>query len=137
MPRILFIEDKPNQRALYSDELSDEGYEVICAADGIEALELFKTKRPDLVITDILLPGMTGIEVMERLLAANPALPVIIHSAYSSPSRDFMAGLARAYVVKSGDLEELKNHIRRVLEKCEPAGDSSAAMPSTVTADPV
>ena len=102
MARILIIEDKPNQRALYSEELADEGYEVLCAADGPEALEMFKRQRPDLIVTDILLPGMTGIEIMERLLATDPDIPVIIHSAYSSPSRDFMAGLARAYVVKSG-----------------------------------
>jgi CheY-like chemotaxis protein len=115
MARILIIEDKPNQRVLYSEELAEEGHEIVCASDGPEALEAFKRQKPDLIVTDILLPGMTGIEVMERVLAADPNVPVIIHSAYSSPSRDFMAGLARAYVVKSGDLEELKAHIRRVL----------------------
>jgi CheY-like chemotaxis protein len=121
MARILIIEDKPNQRALYSEELADEGHEIVCAGDGLEALEVFKRQRPDLIVTDILLPGMTGIEVMERVLATDPNIPVIIHSAYSSPSRDFMAGLARAYVVKSGDLEELKAHIRKVLatEECK------------------
>lgn len=129
MARILVIEDKPNQRALYSEELADEGYEVVCAADGPEALEVFKHQRPDLIVTDILLPGMTGIEVMERLLALEPEVPVIIHSAYSSPSRDFMAGLARAYVVKSGDLEELKHHIREVLANlnCKPETEAAPA----------
>jgi CheY-like chemotaxis protein len=115
MARILIIEDKPNQRALYTEELRDEGYEIVCASDGPEALEMFKRQRPDLVVTDILLPGMTGIEVMERLLAIDPHLPVIIHSAYSSPSHDFMASLAKAYVLKSGDLNELKTKIRETL----------------------
>ena len=132
MARILIIEDKPNQRSLYSEELADEGYEVVCAADGPEAMELFKAQRPDLIVTDILLPGMTGIEIMERLLAIDPEIPVIIHSAYSSPSRDFMAGLARAYVVKSGDLEELKEHIRKVLAT---TANKSNAAPAVGSAD--
>ena len=127
MARILIIEDKPNQRSLYSEELADEGYDVVCAADGPEAPELFKRQKPDLIVTDILLPGMTGIEIMERLLATDPEIPVIIHSAYSSPSRDFMAGLARAYVVKSGDLEELKVHVRNVLAAKRTSTSASAS----------
>jgi CheY-like chemotaxis protein len=127
MARILIIEDKPNQRQLYSEELTDEGYDVVCAEDGPQALELYKHQRPDLVVTDILLPGMTGIEVMERLLASDPHLPIIIYSAYSSPSRDFMAGLARAYVVKSGDMNELKQHIRKVLTETKPEPEAKPA----------
>jgi CheY-like chemotaxis protein len=115
MAQLLIIEDKPNQRALYTEELRDEGYEIVCASDGPEALEMFKRQRPDLIVTDILLPGMTGIEVMERVLAIDPHIPVIIHSAYSSPSHDFMASLAKAYVLKSGDLNELKTKIREAL----------------------
>jgi CheY-like chemotaxis protein len=115
MAQLLIIEDKPNQRALYTEELRDEGYEIVCAGDGAEALEMFKRQRPDLIVTDILLPGMTGIEVMERILAIDPHIPVIIHSAYSSPSHDFMASLAKAYVLKSGDLNELKTKIREAL----------------------
>ena len=115
MAQILIIEDKPNQRALYTEELRDEGYEIVCAADGPEALELFKRQRPDLVVTDILLPGMTGIEVMERMLAIDPHMPVIIHSAYSSPSHDFMASLAKAYVLKSGDLNGRALEAQRVI----------------------
>jgi CheY-like chemotaxis protein len=115
MAQLLIIEDKPNQRALYTEELRDEGYEIVCAGDGAEALEMFKRQRPDLIVTDILLPGMTGIEVMERILAIDPHIPVIIHSAYSSPSHDFMASLAKAYVLKSGDLNELKTKIRETL----------------------
>jgi len=115
MVRVLIIERDLNQSALYTEELSDDGYKVVCAANGVEALEIFNQQHPDLVITDILLPGMTGIEIMEAMLAAKPDLPIIIHSAYSSPKLDFAAGMARAYVVKSGDLGELKHHIRKVL----------------------
>lgn len=125
MPQILLIEDQPNQRLLYEQELTDEGYEVFTAANGEEALELFNRCRPQLVIVDVLLPGMNGIEIMEKMLSADPNLAIIVHSAYSSPSHDFITWFARAYVVKSGDLQELKTQIRRVLAGA-PAGRKAA-----------
>lgn len=115
MPRLLIIEDNVNQSALYADELTDDGYEVVCAANGPDALAVFKAQPPDLVVTDILLPCMTGIEVIERILASQPKIPIIIHSAYSSPKVDAVAKMARAYVLKSGNLDELKHHIRSAL----------------------
>ena len=115
MAQILLIEDQANQRQLYHEELTDEGHEVKSAGNGREALELFQRSRPQLVIMDILLPGMNGIEVMERMLASDPYLPIIVHSAYSSPSHDFISWFARAYVVKSGDLQPLKNEVRKAL----------------------
>ena len=115
MNKILLVEDQPNQRRLYEEELTDEGYEVISVASGFDALEIFKRDRPDLVVMDILLPGMNGIECMERLLSIDPNLPIIVHSAYSSPSHDFVTWFARAYVVKSGDLEELKKQVSNAL----------------------
>ena len=87
----------------------------MCASHGLQALEVIRRQPPDLVISDILLPGMPGIEIMEQLLAIAPELPVIIHSAYSSPRLDYMSGTACAYVLKSGDLQELKFHIHAVL----------------------
>jgi DNA-binding NtrC family response regulator len=126
MPQILLIEDQPNQRLLYEQELTDEGYEVLAAGNGEEALELFKRCRPQLVIVDVLLPGMNGIEIMEKMLSVDPNLAIIVHSAYSSPSHDFITWFARAYVVKSGDLQELKTQIRRALAGTTPAGRRSA-----------
>jgi CheY-like chemotaxis protein len=115
MAQILLVEDQPNQRQLYAEELMDCGYDVKIASTGPEALEVFKQCHPQLVIMDVLLPGMNGIEVMERMLAAEPQLPIIVHSAYTSPSHDFITWFARAYVVKSGDLQELKNQVQKAL----------------------
>ena len=117
MARLLIIEDDLNQCALYTEELTDDGHDVVCASHGTQALEVIRRQPPDLVISDILLPGMSGIEIMEQLLAIAPKMPVIIHSAYSSPQLDFMSSLAYAYVLKSGDLNELKFHIHAVLTK--------------------
>jgi len=115
MAQILLIEDRPNQRQLYEDELRDEGFEVFSASNGHEGLELFDRHHIDAVIVDILLPGMNGIEVMEKLLARNPQLPIIVHSAYSSPSHDFITWFARSYVMKSGDLKPLVNEVKQAL----------------------
>ena len=115
MPQILLIEDQPNQRLLYEQELSDEGYDVLTASNGRDGLELFERHRPQLVIVDVLLPGMNGIEVMERMLSIDRNLPIIVHSAYTSPSHDFITWFARTYVVKSGDLSELKLAVANAL----------------------
>jgi two-component system, response regulator, stage 0 sporulation protein F len=115
MSQILLIEDQANQRLLYEQELSDEGYDVVVASNGRDGLKKFDLHRPQLVIIDILLPDINGIEVMEQLIAADPNVPIIVHSAYSSPSHDFVTWFARAYVVKSGDLDELKKEVQKAL----------------------
>jgi DNA-binding NtrC family response regulator len=115
MPQILLIEDRPNQRLLYEQELADEGYDVIVARNGREGIEKFIQHQPQVVVIDILLPDINGIEVMERMLAANPQAPIIVHSAYSSPMHDFVTWFARAYVMKSGDLDNLKREVRKAL----------------------
>ena len=112
MTQILLVEDHHNQRLLYESELSDEGYDVVSAANGLDGLELFKRHKPAVVIIDVLLPGINGIELMERMLSINPEVAIIIHSAYSSPSHDFVTWFAYSYVLKSGDLTELKNQVR-------------------------
>ena len=115
MATILLIEDRPNQRQLYQEELIDEGFDVIPASNGVEGLELFERHHPDVVVVDILLPGINGIEVIEKMVAKSPQLPIIVHSAYSSPSHDFITWFARSYVMKSSDLSELKHEIRKAL----------------------
>ncbi len=131
MARILLIEDQPHQRQLYQEELTDEGFEVDVASDGEEGLELFTRQQPNVVVVDILLPGMNGIELMEKMLSINPHLPIIVHSAYSSPSRDFITWFARAYVVKSGDLRELKGAISDVLRQTTPSDGTREASART------
>ncbi len=69
MPRLLVVDDDKNLRTLYKEELGDEGYEVDCAASGSEALEMVKNNKPDLVILDISMPGMDGIEVLGKVLS--------------------------------------------------------------------
>jgi two-component system, response regulator, stage 0 sporulation protein F len=116
MTRILVVDDDTNQSLLYENELAADGYEVAIAKDGAEAIAIVEESRPDLVVMDISMPGMDGIEAMSRMLAQDHKLPVILNSAYATYKDNFRAWSADAYVVKSSDLTELKDTIKEVLE---------------------
>jgi len=117
MTTILLVEDDKNQRLLYEQELKHDGYEVVTASDGKEAIEKVQEQLPDIVIMDINMPKMDGIEAMGRILSKNKEVPVIINTAYSNYKDSFMSWAADAYIVKSSDLSELKNTIKEILTK--------------------
>lgn len=117
MKNILVVEDDKNQGLLYKQELAQEGYSVAVARDGREAVEMAKLNPPDLVVMDINMPVMNGIEAMGKILGENNRVPVIINTAYSSFKDNFMTWSADAYIVKSSDLSELKRTIKEILEK--------------------
>jgi DNA-binding response OmpR family regulator len=91
------------------------GYKVRLAENGKEALEMAREERPDLVILDIMMPGMNGLETLRELLNDDPRVPVIINTAYSHYRENFMSWAAEDYIVKSSDLSELKNAIKRIM----------------------
>ena len=115
MSRILVVEDEKNLRCLYKLELERDGHEVVLAADGTDALRVLDEAPPDLVIMDIWMPGMDGIEAMGRMLSRIPKLPIILYSACSSYKDSFLTWAADAYLVKSSDLSELRRTIREIL----------------------
>lgn len=120
--KVLLVEDEKNQRLLFEQELREDGYEVVLAADGREALRRLESDRPDLVVLDISMPGMDGIETLGHVLSRDNSIPVILHTAYSSYKDNFMTWSADAYVVKSADLGELKETIRDVLSRHAESG---------------
>ncbi len=115
--KLLVVDDEVNQALLYEQELEDDGYEVDTANSGIEALEKFKEKPYDLVILDIGMPEMDGLETLGRLLGIDNKIPVILCTAYPSYKDNFMSWAADAYVVKSMDITELKEKIKESLAK--------------------
>ncbi len=117
MTTILLVEDDKNQRLLYEQELRLEGYEIVTAADGKEGLKKVQEQPPDIIIMDINMPKMNGIETMGMILSKHKNIPIIINTAYSSYKNNFMSWAADAYVVKSSDLTELKNKIKEILVK--------------------
>lgn len=112
---ILIVEDDENQRALYEEEMRDEGYDVVTASDGRQALQVAASAHPDLVIMDVNMPVMDGLDTMSRLIEADRHVPVIIHTAYASYKDSFASWSADAYIVKASDLTGLKNKVRELL----------------------
>ncbi|MBI5485579.1 MAG: response regulator [Deltaproteobacteria bacterium] len=117
MSRLLVVDDEANIRLLYTDALAEEGYEVVTAATIAEATEKLQAGAFDLAVLDIKLKNESGIELLQKLVKERHEMPVILCSAFSCYKDDFSAWLADGYVVKSGDLSELKHEIARVLAK--------------------
>jgi len=118
--KLLVVDDEENIRFLYEQELIDEGYHILLARDGKECLEMVQKHSPDLIILDIRMPRMDGLEAIGKIIEINKNIPIIINSAYSTYKDDFMSWAADAYVVKSYDLDSLKSTIREVLAKKKP-----------------
>jgi DNA-binding response OmpR family regulator len=115
MRKILLVDDEEGIQLLYQEEFQDEGYEVISAFTGEEALEKFRTESPDLVILDIQMPGMNGIEVLRQMKMIAPQLPIILSTAFHEYKQDLSAWASDEYIVKSPDMQKLKEAVRRHL----------------------
>ena len=124
-PTILLVEDEPAQRAVLAYNLKSEGFDVIEAEDGEEALDMAQESVPDLVLLDWMLPHVSGLEVCRRLKSgkATRALPVIMLSARSE-ELDKVRGLetgADDYMVKPYSVAELMARVRKELRRTRPA----------------
>lgn len=115
MKKILLVDDEESIHLLYREELEEEGYEVHSALSGEEALEKLHIIVPDLVILDINMPGMNGIEVLRQMKEINQAMPVILSSAYQEFKQDLASWASDDYIVKSSNLDELKSAVRKYL----------------------
>ena len=115
--KILLIDDEENILMLYQQELLEEGYQVLTAQNAREGIDKIKVELFDLVVMDIRMPAMDGLEALGRILGLKKDIPVVLNTAYSNYKDDFMSWAADAYVVKSSDLTQLKTTIREVLDK--------------------
>ena len=116
MKRILVVDDEENIRMLYQEELQEEGYEVVLASNGIEALEALAKEGPfDLVTLDIRMPGMDGINTVREIKEKYRDISVILVTAYGEYKQDFSTWASDAYIVKSADLTELKATIKSII----------------------
>lgn len=114
--KILIVDDDLHIQRLYKEEFEDEGYEVVVASNGQEAIEMFEKESPDIVTLDILLPDIDGIRVLRQMKEKNPKIPVIMSTAYDYRD-DFAVWASEAYIVKSSDLDELKIMIKKLVTK--------------------
>jgi DNA-binding response OmpR family regulator len=119
MPRtILLVDDEPTLRETLAEALEGEGWSVVTAADGAEALERFRSERPDLVLLDVMLPEISGIEVC-RILRAESDVPIVMLTARDSEV-DKVVGLelgADDYVTKPFSLRELMSRIKALIRR--------------------
>src|SRR5512141_2538432 len=119
---ILVVEDETTLRETLADALEVEGFRVVAAADGREALTRFRTDRPDLVLLDLMLPELSGIEVC-RIIRAESGVPIVMLTAKDS-ELDKVVGLelgADDYVTKPFSLRELSARIRALFRRSEQA----------------
>ncbi len=120
MAKILIVDDEEHIRFLYSEELSDEGYEVTTADSGHLLLERIEEEKPDLVVLDIKMVDYNGLDLLQDIRNKYYNLPVILCTAYDTFKEDMKSIAADFYVTKSFDLTELKNKIKMALESSTP-----------------
>lgn len=117
--RILIIEDEPNMVAGLRDNFEFEGYQVMSARDGVEGLQRALSESPELVILDVMMPRMSGLEVCKQLKAKRPSLPIIMLTARGQEV-DKVVGLelgADDYVTKPFSIRELLARVKAVLRR--------------------
>ncbi len=113
--KVLVVDDEENIRLLFKEELEEEGYEVDTASNGLEALEKVKAASFDIIVLDIKMPVMDGIQALNAIKNINKDQPVILCSAYGEFKQDLSSWVSDGYVVKSADTRELKETIRGIL----------------------
>ena len=118
MGKLLVVDDEQNIRLLYQKELEVQGHQVITAASAEEARLCFEKEKPELVVLDLKLTVEEGgLEALRWMRDFDPKIPIVINTAYPAYKADFSSWLADAYIVKSGNLDELKATIEKILNK--------------------
>lgn len=117
MKTILVADDDKNMRLFLETELVGKGYQVILANNGLEALKKIKEETPDLVILDIKMPDMHGLDVLKVVRKDNKELPIIVCTAYEKMRDDYTVWASRVagYLTKPFDLNCLRAIIKRSL----------------------
>lgn len=127
-PKILVIEDEGSIRIGLVDNLTFEGYRVIAAENGVVGLELFERELPDLVILDVMMPGLDGLEVCRRIRGLRSATPILMLTAKCSEV-DKVVGLeigADDYLTKPFGMRELFARVKALLRRIQSISESAA-----------
>lgn len=120
MGKLLVVEDDQNLRLLYQKELEAMGHRIAAAGSAEEARQEFEKEKPELVVLDLkLTDGEGGLEALRWMRDYDPRVPIVINTAYPAYKADFSSWLADAYIVKSGNLDELKATISKLLDKIQ------------------
>jgi len=117
MPHILIVEDEPTTSWALAEGLSDDGYTIDTFRTGEEALAWLRAHKSDVVITDFRLPGLSGLELAQKLSRGKHAQPVIVVTAYGSPEtlQELLRAGVREVFPKPFHVDELRRAVRRAL----------------------
>lgn len=115
--RILIVEDEEDARILYKEELEKEGFEVLCSSNGMDAIEVVEKGQCDLVILDLQMSHMDGIETLGKILTKKRDMPIIIYTAFPQYKDQFLTWAADAYLIKSSDLSILIEKVHTLLSE--------------------
>ncbi|MBN2196708.1 MAG: sigma-54-dependent Fis family transcriptional regulator [Polyangiaceae bacterium] len=132
--QILVVDDEPNLRRVLSAQLVRDGYEVLVAEDGEEGLELLREHHVDLVITDLRMPKVDGMELLRQALAMDPDLPVVMITAHGTVDTAVEALKTGAfdYVTKPFDQAEVRTIVRKALATRELAERDASHEPAAL-----
>ena len=117
--KILVVDDEKNVRVLFERILAKEGYEVECAASGSEAIDKLANNSVDLVVTDLKMDGIDGLDLIRKGKRTNQAIPFILISGYGTAQTAVSAAQegADVYLMKPIDMTDLKLAVKRALRK--------------------
>jgi two-component system NtrC family response regulator len=117
METILIVDDEKNYLTILSAVLEDEGFEILTALGGREALEVHKTSDLDLIVTDMKMPGMDGIELLKHIKSVDPDLPIIMMTAHGTIDKavEAMQKGAYSYILKPFDNERLIIYVKKAI----------------------
>ena len=127
MPTILIVEDEAKMRRLLELNLADDGFQTVSAEDAETGLKLLQNGSVDLVLTDLKLPGMNGLEFLHDVKRFNAALPVIVMTAFGTVETavDAMKAGAGDYVLKPFSMEEIRMVVHKELDVRRSGASSS------------
>src|SRR5215469_444501 len=142
-PRILIVDDDPGQRSLLDSFLRSQGFDTVVASSGEQALQLLREQQFGMMISDVRMPGLSGLETLRRARQENAVLPVLLVTAYAD-IREAVGAMrdgALNYLAKPIDLDELLTTVRQVtgLSKSAPVrfGADQPLPPGIIAASPL
>ena len=117
MENVLIVDDEKNYPTIIGEILHEEGYTSLTASSGMEALDILRNESIDLVLTDVKMPGMSGIQLLEKIKEINPDIPVIIMTAYGSVEKavEAMHKGAYTFILKPFENQALIAHIAKAI----------------------
>jgi DNA-binding response OmpR family regulator len=115
MSRILVVEESPDLRLLYKQELEREGDRVITATNSVQAIQEFEVEAPDLVVLDAGPSSQGGLRVVEQMLALDRKVPIVLNTACTTCADEPLGWAVDAYLIKSSDTSELRSKVQALL----------------------